>query len=114
MRERRAQIDLVKLALYILKRCWLVVICAAIGFGYMYWRSMRTADTYTASGTMYVYNANPNLVNYGYTNTSDLASAVRLVDTYAQVVKSNRVLDAIVERMSTDHPGITNGGWPDR
>ena len=109
MRERRAQIDLVKLALYILKRCWLVVICAAIGFGAMYWRSMRTADTYTASGTMYVYNANPNLVNYGYTNTSDLASAVRLVDTYAQVVKSNRVLDAIVERMSTDHPGITNG-----
>ena len=32
MRERRAQIDLVKLALYILKRCWLMVICAAIGF----------------------------------------------------------------------------------
>ena len=41
MRERRAQIDLVKLALYILKRCWLVVICAAIGFGAMYWRSMQ-------------------------------------------------------------------------
>ena len=31
MGNRKVTIDLVKLALYILKRCWLVVICAAIG-----------------------------------------------------------------------------------
>ena len=109
MREKTAPIDLVKLAVYILKRCWLLILCAAVGFGFMYWRSSRRADTYTASGTMYVYNANPNLLNYGYTNMSDLNSAVQLVDTYAQVVKSNRVLDAIVERMSADYPGITTG-----
>ena len=109
MSERRGGIDLVKLALFILKRCWLVVLCAAIGFGYMYWRSTKAPDTYTASGTMYIYNANPNLINYGYTSASDISSAVRLVDTYAQVVKSNRVLDAIVERMTTEHPGLTNG-----
>ncbi|MBQ6398751.1 MAG: AAA family ATPase, partial [Clostridia bacterium] len=30
----------------------------------------------------------------------------RLVDTYAQVVKSNRVLDAVAERMAKDYPGI--------
>ena len=109
MTNRRSSIDLVKMALYLLKRCWLIVLCAAIGFGYMYWRSLKVGDTYTASGTMYVYNANPNLMNYGYTNMSDLNSAVQLVDTYAQVVKSNRVLDAIVDRMAADHPRITTG-----
>ena len=66
MRQKRNQIDLVKLALYILKRCWLLILCAAIGFGVMYWRASRRPDTYTSSGTMYIVNANPNLVNYGY------------------------------------------------
>ena len=109
MNNTRANIDLVKMALYMLKRCWLIILCAAVGFGFMYMRSLKIGDTYTASGTMYVYNANPNLINYGYTNASDLSSAVRLVDTYAQVVKSNRVLDAIVERMIPTHPGLTTG-----
>ena len=101
MRQKRNQIDLVKLALYILKRGWLLVLCAAIGFGVMYWRTSRRPDTYTSSGTMYIVNANPNLVNYGYTNTSDLNSAVALINTYSVVVKSelvmNRVLDYQVD-----------------
>ena len=108
MKNRSQQIDLVKLALYILKRIWIVVICAAIGFGVMYWRADSThRDTYTARGTMYVYNGNPNVVNYQYTNTSDLASAVRLIDTYMVVVKSNKVMDVVTERLSAAYPGIT-------
>ena len=109
MKNRDASIDLVMLMLYLLKRCWLIILCATVGFGFMYWRSLQVGDTYTASGTMYVYNANPNLINYGYTNVTDLNSAVQLVDTYAQVVKSNRVMNAIVERMIPTHPGITTG-----
>lgn len=107
--NKRQTIDLVKLALYILKRCWLVIICAAIGFGYMYSRAIRQPDTYTASGTMYVYNANPNLINYQYTSSSDISSAVRLIDTYLVVVKSNKVMDVVVERLTPDYPGITAG-----
>ena len=103
MNRRAADIDWIKLALYILKRCWVIIICAMIGFGYMYWQAAsRGRDTYTASGTMYVYNNNPNLVNYGYTSSSDLASAVRLIDTYLVVVKSNKVLDVVVERLIPD------------
>ena len=109
MKDRYASIDLVMLTIYLLKRCWLIILCASVGFGFMYWNSCQVGDTYTASGTMYVYNANPNLINYGYTNVADLNSAVQLVDTYAQVVKSNRVMDAIVERMIPIHPGITTG-----
>ena len=106
-RENAFDIDLVRLSLYLLKRCWLVAICGIIGFGFMYWRgALNRVKTYTASGTMYVYNANPNLVNYGYTNTSDLTSAVKLLDTYMVVVKSNKVLDVVAEKLSADYPGI--------
>ena len=108
MNRKTANIDLVKLLFYILKHVWLLILCAAIGAGFMYWRTAYCMqDTYTASGTMYVYNANPNLVNYGYTNTSDLSSAVKLLDTYMVVVKSNKVLDVVVEQLLPDYPTIT-------
>ena len=108
MNRQRTSIDLIKLAKFILKYCWLVLLCAVIGFSYMYWRSTKNrVDTYTASGTMYVYNANPNMVNYGYTNTSDLNSAVQLLNTYMVVVRSDKVLDVVVERLAKDYPNIT-------
>ena len=103
MNNRKASIDLANLGLFLLKRIWLPIICAAIGFTVMYQRANR--GTYT----MYIYNNNPNLINFGYANASDLNSAVMLVDTYAQVVRSNRVLDAIAERMSANYPGIQPG-----
>ena len=58
---------------------------------------------------MYVYNGNPNVINYQYTNTNDLMSAVKLLDTYLVVIRSNKVMDAVVERLSKDYPGISAG-----
>ena len=108
MTRKAKQIDLVKLTIYMLKRAWLIVLCAVIGFAGLYWYTTRNhVDTYTARGTMYVYNNNPNLVNYQYTSTSDLNSAVQLLDTYMVVVRSNKVMDVMVERLSKDYPGIT-------
>ena len=121
-KRRTQQINLVQLALYILKRCWLLILCAAVGFGLMYYRASKRPDAYTTSGTMYIVNANPNLVNYGYTNTSDLNSAVALINTYSVVVRSelvmNRVLEYQVDARSEDgtvyqellsqkYPGLT-------
>ena len=97
MNRQGGSIDLGRLAVFILKRCWLVIICAAIGFGFMYWRASKAVDTYTASGTMFVTNSNPNLVNYGYTSTSDISSAVQLVNIYSEVVKSETVMQRVLE-----------------
>ena len=97
MNNKRGSIDLAKLAIYILKRIWIVIICAAIGFGVMYYRSHKAVDTYTASGTMFVTNSNPNLVNYGYTSTSDINSAVSLVNIYSEVIKSETVMQRVLE-----------------
>lgn len=115
-------IDLAKLAVYILKRIWVVIVCAAIGFGVMYYRASKAVDTYTASGTMFVTNSNPNLVNYGYTSTSDINSAVSLVNIYSEVIKSDTVMQRVLEYrletveedgverdllLSQKYPGIT-------
>ncbi|MCR4886699.1 MAG: polysaccharide biosynthesis tyrosine autokinase [Clostridiales bacterium] len=108
--DRQAvSIDLIKLAKFLLKYCWLILLCAAVGFCFMQWRSSRVkvADTYTAAGTMYVYNSNPNMINYGYASASDIKSAVTLLDTYMEVVKSNKVLDVVAERLAPDYPTIT-------
>lgn len=108
--SRGSRIDLGKLALYVLKRAWLVVICAELGFGAMYmYTTRRLPDTYTASGTMYVNNANPNLTEYQYTNYSDLNTALKLIDTYMVVVKSEQVMNTIVDKLQVNHPGITAG-----
>lgn len=102
------KIDIKKLALYLLKRVWIVILCAGIGFAGMYcYSEYYKDDTYTAYATMYVINGNPNLVNYQYANSSDLMSAVQLLDTYMVVVRSNKVLDVVAERMNANYPGIT-------
>ena len=107
MNNGTIQIDLIKLIKYILRHILLPIIFAVIGFGILYYQTAyRMPNTYTASGTMYVYNANPNTLNYQYTNTNDLNSAVQLIDTYMIVVKSNKVMDVVAERMSKDYPGI--------
>ena len=106
-----SKLDLFKLIRYILKYLWLPVLAAAVGFAAMYYYTeTRTTDTYTASGTMYVYNGNPNLVNYQYTTNTDLTSAVQLIDTYLVVVKSKKVMDVVAERLSASYPEITAGG----
>ena len=110
MTDKTFRIDLAKLVYYILKRVWLVILCGVIGFSWIYWKNVRNQqDTYTAYGTMYVYNGNPNLINYQYTNTADLNSAVQLLDTYMVVVKSNKVLEAVVDRLIPNYPYITAG-----
>ena len=107
MENGSKRINLKKLFFYLLKRCWLIILCAAIGFAGLYWyTAYKQTDTYTASATVYVLNGNPNLVNYQYTNMNDLTSAVALLDTYTVVIKSAKVMSAVTERLVADYPGI--------
>lgn len=109
MNKRSNGIDFVKLALYILKRAWFVVFCAEIGFGAVYLHTTRELpETYTATGTMYVNNANPNMTEYQYTNYNDLNTALKLIDTYLVVIRSDQVMNKIVDKLSVDYPGITS------
>jgi len=104
------RINFAKFFLYLLKRAWILIICAGIGFAALFsYTKFYQKDTYTAFATMYVINANPNLVNYQYTNVSDLNSAVQLLDTYMVVIRSAKVMNAVAERLNGDYPGISTG-----
>ena len=108
MENGSQRIDLKKLLTYFLKRIWILVICAGIGFaGMYYYTNNYQKDTYTAYATMYVLNGNPNLVNYQYANANDLNSAVQLLDTYMVVVRSSKVMTVVAERLNSDYPGIS-------
>ena len=90
MNRQRTSIDLVRLAIYVLKRAWLLVLCAAIGFGVMYWRASKAPDTYTASGTMYVYHDIFNWRYIGYGEGGELMQQYAMrnpmqVSAYAQM-----------------------------
>lgn len=100
--EKTIRID--KLLKTLLKRLWIMLLCAAIGGGGMYlYVVKKVPDTYTAFATFYVYNSNPNLINYQYTSTSDLNTATRLMETYMVVIRSNKVLDVIAERLNGEY-----------
>lgn len=110
MDNRGIRIDLLKMVSYFLKRIYILIICGIIGFVAMYfYTQFAYIDTYTAVGTMYVGNGNPAATNYQYTSSSDLDSAVQLIDTYMVVIKSNKVLDVITERLAPKYPQITPG-----
>lgn len=110
MNSRVIKIDIKKLILFVLKRFWLVIICAELGFGAMYLKtSHNTVDTYTAFGTMYVNNGNPNLDQYQYISSGDIDATTKLVDTYLVIVKSDKVLSGVTEKLSDSYPGITSG-----
>lgn len=102
-----SKINIQKLAAFVLKRCWIIILCAAMGFAGLYcYTKYYKKDTYTAYATMYVLNGNPNLVNYQYANANDLSSAVQLLDTYMVVVRSSKVMNVVAERLMKDYPGI--------
>ena len=104
------RIDLVKAFRYLLRNIWLPILLAALFGGWIYYGTVyQLPDSYTASGTFYVYNSNPNMVNYQYATSIDLDSAVQLIDTYMIVVRSNKVMEVVLDRMVKDYPGITSG-----
>ena len=106
-----SKIDVLKLLTYILKRSWLIILLAELGFATLYIHTSRMLpDTYTASGTMYVNNGSPNLSEYQYTNTGDLNSAVQLINTYLVVVKSDKVMNSVAEKLALTYPNISANG----
>lgn len=104
MKQKRSQIDFVKMLMYIVKRLWIVVLCGELGLWGFYLYTMNfLEDTYTASGTMYVNNES----EYKSSDGGDLDSNTRLIKTYLVVVKSDKVMSVVAERLSENHPGIT-------
>ena len=97
------EIDLKQLILALLHKAWLIVLCALLvgGLAYFYTANFIT-PMYRASVSIYVNNTSPSLGNSEYISGSDLATAQRLVNTYVNIIRSNTVLEKVVEQSGLD------------
>ncbi len=97
--ENIKDIKLAELLSSLLRRLWLVVLCAVIlgALSYAY-TSNFVDEMYRSRITIYVNNKNTNNNNIiSGISATDLATSQRLVDTYIQILKSDRVLEPVAE-----------------
>ena len=98
------EIDLLEVGrLLISKLPWLIltaVVCAALTFGATY---AFITPMYSASATFYVNNSTGRSeTGTGTITSADINASVKLVDTYAAIIKSNAIIDRVVAQLGED------------
>lgn len=89
------EIDLRELLKILLKRSWLILLCAVImGASVLVYTHKFVEPTYQASVTIYVNNNSNKDSNH--ISSSDLAVALRLVETYVNIIQSDTVLEKVI------------------
>lgn len=96
--DKAREINLKELALALLQKWWLIVACAVVGavIAFVY-TSQFVTPLYQAEIMVYVNNTRQPTTS-GITS-SDLATSQKLVDTYVNILKSDRVLDKVAESL---------------
>ena len=80
----------------ILKRAWIIVLCAVIAASATLLCTVNfVTPTYKASVTLYVNNSTDNT---GVVSSQALSVALQLVKTYVNVIKSEAVLNQVIEK----------------
>lgn len=89
------EIDLRELFKVLLKRAWIVVLCAVIvGAAVLTYTVNFVTPQYKANVTIYVNNNSGK--DNTYISSADLAVALRLVSTYVNIIQSNTVLEKVI------------------
>lgn len=97
------EIDLRRLGSALLKRVWLIVLCAVVLAAAVFVYSKNfIAPQYRTNISIYVNNNNKGQ-SVGI-SSSDLATSQRLVATYIDVLKSDLVLDQVAQQLSLNIP----------
>lgn len=99
--EAKREIDLKQLGVALLKKLWLICLCAVIVAAATFtYTKLMIKPQYQASISLYVNNTNAGQING--ISSSDLATSQRLVQTYITILKSNTVLDAVKAQLGLD------------
>ena len=100
MNETRGEIEINLKDIFsvLLKRWWLILIATFVGgallFGYAY---ATYVPTYQSTAKMYVNNkANDSLGTQVGTSQGDIYAAQALVNTYCEMIKTRRTLEAVI------------------
>ena len=102
-RSTGIDIDLQELLMFYLHKWWVIVLCtvvaATIVLGSTY---LFVTPTYKANVSIYVNN-NRDKAEDGYVSYNDLSVSLRLVNTYINIVTSNRVLEKVSEALHNEY-----------
>ena len=101
--ENIKEINLSELAAALLKKAWLIVICAVIvgGLTFAYTANFIT-PMYRSSVKIYVNNRQSTSQSTGV-SASDLATSQRLVATYINILRSDTVLQKVANTVKENH-----------
>lgn len=101
--EETVELDLREVFAALLERIWLIiasaVLVASLVLGYTV---AFVTPQYQASVYMYVNNNSNNNAGNNAISSSDLAVALKLVNTYVNIIKRDAVLETAAERIAKD------------
>lgn len=94
------EIDLREIGMLLLKRAWLIVLCAVLlgGMALGYTVNFVT-PMYQATTTLYVNNNTEYENSSNKVNSTDLAVALRLVNSYVDIVRREVVMSAVIDKL---------------
>lgn len=96
------ELDLREVFRAVYKKAWLVILCALLAGALMFtYTFCFVTPLYQASVTIYVNNGGDN--DTGSISSTDLAVALRLVTTYVNILKSDTVLEKVIEDAGVEY-----------
>lgn len=94
------EIDLREIGKTLLKRAWLIILCAVLaGAAYFIYTVNFVTPLYQAKLSFYVSNTTSDSVGGGV-GSNDLAVALRLVNSYIELLEDDVVLDQVSQRLN--------------
>lgn len=97
--SENVEIDIRALLKVLMKKAWIIVLCAVIaGAAFLGYTVAFVTPLYRAGITVYVNNGNKG----GSVDSADLAVALKLVNTYVNILESDNVLEKVIENTELD------------
>ncbi len=108
--EKAKEINVLALCKSLLRKAWLIVLCAIVfGIGGYIYTDQCVDPMYQSSILLYVNNTNKT-ENSGNISASDLATSQRLVETYIIILKSDPVMEKVANNLKhTTGTDLTGG-----
>lgn len=101
--KNEIKIDLRKLLMVYLKKWWLILLCVILAAGAMLVYTQNfVVPMYRASVTVYVNNSSAG-ERIEYISGSNLSASQQLVNTYINIIKSDTVLEKVVEQSGLNY-----------
>lgn len=101
-KKENMEIDLTKLLFLYLRKWWLILLCAIVGGGIMYFYTATfVTPLYQAGVTIYVNNVRSG-EQIDYISGSNLTASQQLVSTYVNIIRSDTVLEKVADSTGLD------------